>query len=73
MAQKEAEPLRVLAIAWPELELRVPDDLAVFVWTVRIPRWAYLRAMLNLFLSAIRHPMSETTIDLSTGRVLYRI
>jgi hypothetical protein len=39
---------------------------------IRIPWWAYLRSMWNLFWSAIRHPFSETTIDLSTGRVLYR-
>lgn len=38
----------------------------------RIAPLAYLRAMGNLFWSAIRHPLSNTTIDLSTGRVLYR-
>jgi hypothetical protein len=39
---------------------------------IRISPRAYLLAMWNLFWSAIRHPFSETTIDLSTGRVLYR-
>jgi len=28
--------------------------------------------MWNLFWSGIRHPWRETTIDLTTGRVLYR-
>ena len=39
---------------------------------VRIPWWAYLRAMANLYWSCVRHPLSETTIDLSTGRILER-
>lgn len=38
---------------------------------IRIPWWAYLRTMWNLFWSCILHPLSETAIDLSTGRVLY--
>jgi hypothetical protein len=38
---------------------------------IHIPWWAYLRTMWNLFWSCILHPLSETTIDLSTGRVLY--
>lgn len=46
-----------------------PDDAGT---TVRIPPLAYLRAMANLFWSCLRHPLSEATIDLSTGRVLYR-
>ncbi len=40
---------------------------------VHIPWWAYLRAMANLYWSCLRHPLSETTIDLGTGRVLSRI
>jgi hypothetical protein len=50
----------------------VTPHLADEVLIIRIPPIAYLRAMWNLFWSAIRHPLSETTIDLSTGRVLYR-
>lgn len=67
------ELLRRAAVEKPEWDLTVPNDLAPVVWTVRIPPLAYLRAMANLFWSAVRHPWSETTIDLSTGRVLYRI
>jgi hypothetical protein len=65
--------LRYAVVAGTEWrEAAVPDHLAAEVWTVRISPFAYLRAMWNLFWSAIRHPLSETTIDLSTGRVLYR-
>lgn len=67
-----AAVIRTLVISWSELDLAVPDDLAPVVWTVRIPPLAYFRAMVTLFWAAVRHPMSETTIDLSTGRVLYR-
>lgn len=66
------ELTRSILIDRPELNLDLPPDLVKVVWTVRIPPLAYLRAMVNLFWSAIRHPLSETTIDLSTGRVLYR-
>jgi hypothetical protein len=52
--------------------VELPEPIGEAVCTVRIPPLAYLRAMGNLFWSAIRHPLSETTIDLSTGRVLYR-
>jgi hypothetical protein len=71
-ANRVARFLRTMTTMWPEYELTTPDDIAGFVWTVRIPPLAYLRSMLSLFWSAIRHPLSETTIDLSTGRVLYR-
>ena len=50
----------------------LPESRSEAVETIRIPPFAYLRAMGNLFWSSIRHPLSETTIDLSTGRVLYR-
>jgi hypothetical protein len=66
------ELARTLLIRRPEFDLVLPADLEATVWTVRISPLAYLRAMGNLFWSAIRHPLSETTIDLSTGRVLYR-
>lgn len=71
-AERARDLIRYLAISAPELDLTVPDHLARNVWTVRIPPLAYLRAMWSLWWSAIRHPLSETTIDLSTGRVLYR-
>ena len=38
--------------------------------TIHIPSIAYFRAMGNLFWSAIRHPLLDTTIDLSTGRTV---
>ncbi|HEY1191977.1 MAG TPA: hypothetical protein VGE74_30385, partial [Gemmata sp.] len=63
---------RVVLLSRPDLGLALPADLEPTVWAVRIPPLAHLRAMFNLFWSAIRHPFSETTIDLSTGRVLYR-
>lgn len=63
---------RTILISRTDWNLTLPDDLEEIVWTVRISPLAYLRAMANLFWSAIRHPLSETTIDLSTGRVLYR-
>lgn len=66
------ELMRYVVVAAPEWELTVPEHLAAKVWTVRIPPLAHLRAMWNLFWSALRHPLSNTTIDLSTGRVLYR-
>ncbi len=62
--------------AIPRIDDRLPlgeqSDTESAVFVVRIPPLAYLLAMTNLFWSAIRHPLSETTIDLSTGRVLYR-
>lgn len=66
------ELIRLVLVENPEWELEVPADLESIVWTVRISPLAYLRAMWNLFWSAIRHPFLDTTIDLSTGRVLYR-
>jgi hypothetical protein len=67
-----ADFLRTMIVAWPDLELEPPEVLAEWVWRVRIPPSAYLRACATLFWNAVRHPLSETTIDLSTGRVLYR-
>ncbi|VTT98249.1 unnamed protein product [Gemmataceae bacterium] len=64
--------IRFVLVAKPELELGLAEDLEAVVWTVRISPRAHLRAMWNLFWSAILHPLSNTTIDLSTGRVLYR-
>jgi hypothetical protein len=72
LEQRLADLMRVVLMSHPEWNLEVPDALTDRIWTVRIPPLAYLRAMWNLFWSAIRHPLSETTIDLSTGRVLYR-
>jgi hypothetical protein len=66
------EVIRLMVVSLPELDLTVPDRLHADIWTFRIPPLAYLRAMWNLWWSAVRHPLSETTIDLSTGRVLYR-
>lgn len=66
------DQMRYVIVSHPEWDLAVPDHLSAVVWTFRIPTLSYLRAMANLFWSSIRHPLSETTIDLSTGRVLYR-
>jgi len=66
------ELVRVVILSKPEWNLKLPTDLEEIVWTVRISPLAYLRAMCNMFWSAIRHPLSSTTIDLTTGRVLYR-
>jgi hypothetical protein len=63
--------LRLWLVYRPELADDIPSEVIEFVLTYRIPWWAYLRSMWNLFWSCIRHPLSETTIDLSTGRVLY--
>jgi hypothetical protein len=67
-----ADLMRTMAVVWQELDLTTPDDIYKAVWTIRIPPLAYLRAMGNLFWSAIRHPLSETTIELKTGRLLAR-
>ncbi|MBX9581604.1 MAG: hypothetical protein K2X87_14985 [Gemmataceae bacterium] len=72
LCERAQDLIRYLVVAAPELDLEVPGHLVKSVWTFRIPPLAYLRAMWNLWWSAIRHPFSETTIDLSTGRVLYR-
>lgn len=64
--------IRYVQIVRPDWGLDVPDDLAELVWTVRVSPQAYLRTMWSLFWSAIRHPLSDTTIDVSTGKVLYR-
>lgn len=66
------ELMQTVIVTRPEWNLTIPSELESEVWTVRISPRAYLRAVANLFWSAIRHPLSETTIDLSTGRVLYR-
>ena len=66
-----ADLMRTIAVVWPELELETPENITKAVWTVTITPGAYLRAMGNVFWSAIRHPFSETTIELKTGRVLY--
>lgn len=63
---------RLMLVEYPEFVDRVPADLEDVLLTVRISPLAYLRSMWSLFWSAIRHPLSNTTIDLSTGRVLYR-
>jgi len=66
------ELARLVLVENPEWGLTLPGDLDPIVWTVRISPLAYMRTMWNLFWSALRHPFSNTTIDLSTGRVLYR-
>jgi hypothetical protein len=63
--------MRSVMIEYPEWDLSFESPQSE-VWTVRLSPLAYLRSMWNLFWSCIRHPLSETTIDLSTGRVLYR-
>lgn len=63
--------MRTMVVVWDELELETPEDIFETVWTFTVPPLAYLRAMWNLFWSCIRHPLSETTIELKTGRVLY--
>jgi hypothetical protein len=66
-----ADLMRTMAVVWPELELETPENITEAVWTVTITPGAYLRAMGNVFWSAIRHPLSQTTIELKTGRVLH--
>ena len=68
--ERLAEFMRTLAVVWAELDLTTPDDIFEAVWTIRITPLAYLRAMWTLFWSSIRHPFSNTTIELKTGRVL---
>jgi hypothetical protein len=64
--------MRLVIVARPEWDLPVPEELEGELWTYHISPLAYLRAMWNLFWSAVRHPLSNTTIDLSTGRVVCR-
>jgi hypothetical protein len=64
--------MRCMLIEYPDWTLPVPDHLLAAVFTVRVSWRAYLLAMWNLLWSAVRHPRSEATIDLGTGRVLYR-
>jgi hypothetical protein len=66
------ELVRAVLVSRPDVALPFSPRAERRVFTVRVSPLAYLRAMWNLFWSAIRHPFSETTIDLSTGRVLYR-
>ena len=70
--QEEIRSLRITLLYFPDMiELLTPQVLSLAL-TVRTPWWAYLRSMWNMLWSAILHPLSDTTIDLSTGRVLYR-
>lgn len=64
--------LRSVALLWPDCLDTVSEGTRTHVLSLTISPRAYLRSMWSLFWSAIRHPFSETTIDLSTGRVLYR-
>lgn len=66
------ELMRLILVSKPDWNLTLPPDLKRVVWAIHISPLAYLRAMANLFWSAIRHPFSNTTIDLNTGHVLYR-
>lgn len=52
--------------------LEVDSDLADEYRTVHIPAAGYIRSMLTLAWESIRHPMSECTIDLETGKVVAR-
>ena len=72
LVERVAGYIRTLVVTWPELAPRIPTEIADVVRTVRVTPGSYLRAMWNLFWSGIRHPWRETTIDLKTGRVLYR-
>ncbi len=65
--------LRIVVVYYPAMLEFLTQEVRARVLTYRISWWAYLRSMGNLFWSAIRHPLSETTIDLSTGGVMYRI
>jgi hypothetical protein len=64
--------MRTWILYRPEVLACLSPTVHAAVSDFRIPWWANLRSMWNIFWSAIRHPFSETTIDLSTGRVLYR-
>lgn len=68
--ERLAELMRTMAVVWEELELETPEEIYEAVWTIRVSPQAYLRAMWNLFWSSIRHPLSDTVIELKTGRVL---
>jgi tetrahydrodipicolinate N-succinyltransferase len=46
------------------------DDDDVIEDVVRISPGAYLRTMAQIAWNAIRHPMSTTTIDMETGKVV---
>lgn len=72
LCERMRDLIRYLVIAAPELDLEIPEHLAGSVLTVRVTPLAYLRTMWNILWSAIRHPLSTPTIDLSTGRVMYR-
>ena len=65
--------IRLIILYCPEAKRILSKEVLPCVMTMPIPWWAYFRTMANLFWSAIRHPLLETTIDLSTGRVLYRV
>jgi hypothetical protein len=67
-----ADLMRYLIVARPDWNFSIPESLTAQLLTVRVSPLAYLWAVWNLFWSALRHPLSNTTIDLSTGRVLYR-
>jgi hypothetical protein len=72
LATRITDLLMVMAVTWPDCTSEPTDEVGDVMLAIRIPARAYLWAMANLFWSALRHPLSETTIDLSTGRVLYR-
>lgn len=70
--ETSTEFLKVMTVHFPATLDMLSAEVRKLVLTYRIPWWANLLSMANLFWSAVRHPWSETTIDLSTGRVLYR-
>lgn len=65
--------LRCLLVYHPDVVETLPPNVQERVLTIKVCPWAYLRAMANLFWSALRYPFRETVIDFGTGRVLSRL
>jgi hypothetical protein len=49
------------------------SDEPAGVERIRIGPLAFLKSMLAIAWNAFRHPLSHTTIDLSTGKVIRRV
>jgi hypothetical protein len=67
-----ADFMRALRLTYPEFELEVADYAIEDYSTIHIPPMGYLKSAWAVLWSAVRHPFSETVINLQTGEVMAR-
>jgi hypothetical protein len=67
-----ADIMRAIRLTCPEVDLEVKEAAIEDYSTIRIPPLGYLKSVWAVFWNAVRHPFTETDINLYTGEVMAR-